>query len=427
MGWQVFHKVLAKFFSLLSWPSFNLVYALYASIQAIQSDSHSRNQQCLTYWVLFALYTISESTLAKLFYWLPFWSYTKGVITVLLVLPYFHGASYLYKHFIRSYISEYSFIWKLNFLSIPRVNGIFLRGDNCLDVVDKSIIRIEPQELERPVIFQGIPVSSSEAIIRENSWPSSPKKIQREWSCALCLISTTSENCLKMHFRGKKHVLKVEALRGVRQGPIGGCKSSLKLKKTNGRILLDNLNQIARANLEKWSGILRPIRLCRWKKPEVGWTKLNTDGSVDPGNAGFGGLLRDFKGEPICAFVSKALGDDIFLVELWAIWRGLVLASSLGIKVIWVESDSMSVVKTINRDQPYSMKAISCLKHIWELLKNFDKHRISHSWRETNRAADHLSKMVLSESDVVFWPGDFPDNLNKIIKEDAEGMIYCRG
>ncbi|PRQ21049.1 putative ribonuclease H-like domain-containing protein [Rosa chinensis] len=425
MGWLVFLKLSAKFFTVLSWPSFSLVYALYASIQAVQSDSHSRNQRCLAYWVLFALYKISESTLAKLFYWLPLWPYTKGVITVLLVLPYFHGASYLYEHFIRSYISEYSFIWKWNFLSIPRVKGIFSRRDSYPDVVDKSVISMEPQELAKPVIFQGIPASSSEAIARESALPSSPKKIQREWSCALCLINASSENCLKEHIQGKKHVLQVEALR-VRQVPVGGYKSSLKLKRTNGRVLLDNLNQIARANLEKWGGILRPIRLCRWKKPEVGWTKLNTDGSVVSGNAGFGGLLRNYKGEPICAFVSKALGDDIFSVELWAIWRGLVLASGLGIKVIWVESDSLSVVKTINRDQPYSMKAGSCLKHIWDLLKKFDKHCVSHSWRETNRAADHLSKMVLSVSDVVFWPGDFPDSLNKIIKEDAEGRIYCR-
>ncbi|KAL6176762.1 hypothetical protein ACLB2K_053395 [Fragaria x ananassa] len=425
MGWQVFLKLSAKFMSVLSWPSFSLVYALYASIQAIQSESHSRNQQCLAYWVLFALYTISESTLAKLFDWLPLWPYTKGVITVLLVLPYFHGASYLYEHFIRSYISEYSLIGKWNLLSSPRVKGIFPRGDNFLDVVDESVIRIEPQELERPVIFQGIPASTSEAIVRGNDLPSSPKKIQRKWSCALCLISTTSEICLKTHFQGRKHALKVEE--GVKKGLISEYKSSAKLKRTNGRVLLDNLNQIARTNLEKLSSILRPIRLCRWKKPQVGWTKLNTDGSVDRGNAGFGGLLRNYKGEPICAFVSKALGDDIFFVELWAIWRGLILASSLGIKVLWVESDSLSVVKTINRDQPYSLKASSCLKHIWKLLKKFDEHRVSHSWRETNRAADHLAKMVVPKRDVVFWPGDFPASLNTIIKEDAEGKIYCRG
>ncbi|KAL6176761.1 hypothetical protein ACLB2K_053394 [Fragaria x ananassa] len=52
-------------------------------------------------------------------------------------------------------------------------------------------------------------VSANAKMIRENGSPSSQKKIQREWSCPLCQITTTSENCLKMHFQGKKHALKV--------------------------------------------------------------------------------------------------------------------------------------------------------------------------------------------------------------------------
>jgi ribonuclease HI len=93
--------------------------------------------------------------------------------------------------------------------------------------------------------------------------------------------------------------------------------------------------------------------------------------------------------------------------------------------VVWVESDSLSVVNTINRQQPYSGKADACLKQIRLLLKKFKKHKVSHSWRETNRAADYLAKMVV-ERDVVLWPADFPTSLKKIIKDDAEGMVYCR-
>jgi ribonuclease HI len=243
------------------------------------------------------------------------------------------------------------------------------------------------------------------------TWPTSPKKVQKEWSCALCLVSTTSEKCLETHLQGKKHMAKKEELRME------------KLIKSNGMVFVQ-------MNLEKLSDLLSPvagsIRWCRWQKPKFGWTKLNTDGSVDRENAGFGGLLRDYKGVPICAFVSKAPCDDIFLVELWAVWRGLVLALGLGIKVIWVESDSLSVVKTINKKQPFSPKAASCVYHIWELLKKFEKYKISHSWRETNRAADHLSKMAVLGSDMVFWPTNFPKSLGKIIKDDAEGKIYCR-
>ncbi|KAL6184540.1 hypothetical protein ACLB2K_045941 [Fragaria x ananassa] len=158
--------------------------------------------------------------------------------------------------------------------------------------------------------------------------PTSQKKIQREWSCPLCQISTASEDCLKMHFQGKKHALKVEALQGVKQGPISEYKSSEKLKRrAKRRVLLDNYDPIARPNQEKWSDLPRlcewecPLdgwtsRLCRWEKPQVEWTKLNTDGSTELGNAGIGGLFRNYKGEPICAFVSKGLADDIFMVEL---------------------------------------------------------------------------------------------------------------
>ncbi len=235
-----------------------------------------------------------------------------------------------------------------------------------------------------------------------------------EWSCALCLVSTSSEKCLKDHILGKKHKAKKAELK--RASMKSACNSPSMPKKNNKTVFLQNLKILTFGS----------IRLCRWKKPEFGWTKLNTDGSIDRENAGLGGLLRDYKGDPICAFVSKALGDDIFFVELWAIWRGLVLASNLGIKLIWVESDSMSAVKTINREQPCSQKAASCLNHIWKLLKKFDKYKVSHSWRETNRAADHLAKMVILGSDVVLWPADFPRSLCNIIKEDAQGKSYCR-
>lgn len=251
----------------------------------------------------------------------------------------------------------------------------------------------------------------------------SPKKVQKEWSCALCLFSTSSEILLKKHFQGKEHETNEENLRAEELAR-DTSKCLLTAKRKPRMVFLGNL-----ANLETWSDLLGPvarsIRWCQWKRPDFGWIKLNTDGSIDSENAGIGGLFRDYEGNAICGFVSKASGHDIFLVELWAIWRGLVLALNLHIQVVWVESDSLSVVNTINRQQPYSGKADACLKQIWLLLKKFKKYKVSHSWRETNRAADYLAKMVV-ERDVVLWPADFPTSLNNIIKDDAEGMVYCR-
>lgn len=249
----------------------------------------------------------------------------------------------------------------------------------------------------------------------------SKKLVQKEWSCALCQISTTSENCLRAHHKGKKHKNKEKELRVEFHQTNSTYMLSSTQKRIKGMILIRNLNQIANI----LNPVSRSIRWCEWRKPEFGWTKLNTDGSINRDSASFGGLLRDYRGEPICAFVSKMPQGDVFLVELWAIWRGLVLCWGLGIKAIWVESDSMSVVNTVNRKQ-HCPKAQDYLKQIWKLLKNFDKYQISHSWRETNRAADHLAKMVVWGNDVVLWPVDFPPTLCSIIEDDARGKKYLR-
>lgn len=412
MGWGAFLKLFAYFFTLLSWPSFTLLYSVYASFLAIESGSSSRNRRCLTYWVLFSLVKVLESSFVNLFEWHPFWSYAKGTATFLLVIPYFGGASYVYKHFISPYISEQK--WSILFIS-RREGFRVTEQDTFLDTTKGNDIKNELEEKEKHIICQGVPDPSYDSTERNVTQPTSPKKVQKQWSCALCLVSTSSEESLNGHLLGKKHKAKQAE---VKKFPMkSASKSSTMLKKNSEAVFFQKLNQIL---------MLKSIRLCRWKKPEFGWTKLNTDGSVDRENAGFGGLLRDYKGDPICAFVSKAPGDDIFFVELWAIWRGLVLAANIGIKVIWVESDSMSAVKTINREQPLSPKVAICLMHIWKLLKKFKKYTVSHSWRETNRAADHLAKMAVLGSDVVLWPVDFPRSLCNIIKDDAQGKIYYR-
>ncbi|XP_059636390.1 uncharacterized protein LOC132278583 isoform X2 [Cornus florida] len=401
MGWGSFLKIVTKFFNVLAW---------YASIRAVEGDKPFNYQQCLTYWVLFSITKIMESMLAKLLVWLPFWPHLKGIVTLLLVVPHFGGAFYVYMHFIRPYISANS--QGCDIPTITTTNGCIFSEHN--DSLGEIHIEDGLDISEEDVFCKGEYNISHDHVESHLINLASPKKVQKEWSCAVCQVTTTSQICLNTHLQGKKHKAMEEELRNelVTNNPV---KSSLM------------------TNFEKWgssllSPVARSIIRCTWKKPKFGWTKLNADGSIGRENVGFGGLLRDYKGDPICAYVSKAPTlNDIFLVELWAIWRGLVLASSLGIKVIWVESDSRSAVKSINREQPYSPKASSCLNHIWELLKKFEKYRVSHSWRETNRAADHLSKMDLSGSDVVLWPTDFPTRLHDIIMDDARGTRYPRG
>jgi len=71
-----------------------------------------------------------------------------------------------------------------------------------------------------------------------------------------------------------------------------------------------------------------------WQKPPVGWAKLNTDGSAlgNLGKASGGGMIRDHSGNWIKGY-SRALGSNTsFIVELWALRDGLIIAKDLGLK-----------------------------------------------------------------------------------------------
>ncbi|TKY56347.1 HVA22 protein a [Spatholobus suberectus] len=415
MGWgEALYTLLTRSFIVLAWPPFSLLCPLFISVRAMESGSRSSNQRCLIFWVLFSLSMIMEWGLSVLFNSLPWWPHMKSIATILLLIPYVGAAPYIYKFLIRHYCTWNLFTRISNIFSQKSTHFESDEDSELVDVSDQTITTSQIQEKKLEAYQEIDDLAGCDKTECSYKRLSGIKLVQKEWSCALCQISTTSEHCLRAHLKGKKHKAKEEELRVE-------FHATNSNKRINGMVLLRNLNQIANI----LNPVSRSMRWCKWRKPEFGWTKLNTDGSIHKETASFGGLLRDYRGTPICAFVSKAPQGDVFLVELWAIWRGLVLSLGLGIKAIWVESDSMSVVKTVNRKQ-LCPKADSYLKQIWKLLKKFDKYKISHSWRETNRAADHLAKMDLWGNDVVLWPVDFPPSLFSIIKDDAKGKKYLR-
>ncbi|XP_059281168.1 uncharacterized protein LOC132034836 [Lycium ferocissimum] len=393
-------------------PSVTLLCPLYASIRAIESDKTSSYQNCLQYWVIFGLTTVLELTLAKPLTGFSFWHYAKGLASLLLVLPQFGAASYVYKNFVKPCLSPNPPIEKIT----EKNECMAMECSAYIDAAPGHVEQDEKDNLQSSVVCEVILAASCARTIY-------PKKVQMDWSCVLCLVSTSSEKCLKQHIQGRKHKLKEEE--EGRKHEMMASKKSRFASTLEGNYLTDLLESLKFVESRGFN-FRRPVKWCTWKKPEFGWIKLNTDGSIDRKRAGLGGLLRDDEGVPICACISKVPYDDIYLVELLAIWRGLTLALNFGIKMIWVESDSMSAVKAINKEQPYNQKASSCLQHIWKILRKFQKYQVTHSWRETNRAADYLSKMDISGSDIVMWPTDFHSSLCKIITEDAQGSWYLR-
>ena len=84
----------------------------------------------------------------------------------------------------------------------------------------------------------------------------------------------------------------------------------------------------------------------RWEKPQVGWVRLNTDGSAigNPGRAGGGGILQDDQGRWIASF-SKNIGlSTSFMAELWALSDGLIFCNDLNYSAVDVQIDAKTIV-----------------------------------------------------------------------------------
>ncbi|KAF5943673.1 hypothetical protein HYC85_017750 [Camellia sinensis] len=106
MGFVSFLKLGLKcFFDFLAWPLFALVCPLYASVQAIESNSNSDMRNLVAYWIVFSLISLFELAFVKLIEWLPFWPYMKLMAICWLGIPNFKGACYVYECLIHSCLS----------------------------------------------------------------------------------------------------------------------------------------------------------------------------------------------------------------------------------------------------------------------------------------------------------------------------------
>ncbi|KAB2053394.1 hypothetical protein ERO13_A12G176400v2 [Gossypium hirsutum] len=132
-----FLKVFFKNFDILAGPVISLLYPLYASVRAIESESRADDRQWLTYWVLYSMITLLELTFAKVIEWIPIWSHAKLIFTCWLVIPYFSGAAYVYEHYLRPFFmnpQQTISIWY-----VPSKKDFFSKPDDILTAAERYI------------------------------------------------------------------------------------------------------------------------------------------------------------------------------------------------------------------------------------------------------------------------------------------------
>ncbi|QCD91776.1 HVA22-like protein e [Vigna unguiculata] len=88
-------------------PVVTLLYPLYASVVAIESQSKLDDEQWLAYWIIYSFLSLAEMVFQPVLDWIPIWYDVKLLTVAWLVLPQFEGASYLYERFVREHIRKY--------------------------------------------------------------------------------------------------------------------------------------------------------------------------------------------------------------------------------------------------------------------------------------------------------------------------------
>lgn len=60
-----------------------------------------------------------------------------------------------------------------------------------------------------------------------------PMRVQREWTCAMCQVTTQSETTLNSHLQGRRHRVRCKELKGKNNQPVKTKSSAAQHKKSD--------------------------------------------------------------------------------------------------------------------------------------------------------------------------------------------------
>ncbi|KAG5581968.1 hypothetical protein H5410_052595 [Solanum commersonii] len=104
--------------------------------------------------------------------------------------------------------------------SSDRVDLCIMRNDNHLGAEHEvKIVKDNPIQIEKKMTGVKVKEMVVPAVVEEIKLPevTSSKKVQTEWTCALCEMTTTLEKNMKSHLNGRKHKAKCEGLKTCEQ------------------------------------------------------------------------------------------------------------------------------------------------------------------------------------------------------------------
>jgi ribonuclease HI len=168
------------------------------------------------------------------------------------------------------------------------------------------------------------------------------------------------------------------------------------------------------------------IKEVLWQPPILNWVKCNCDGASlgNPGLSSCGGIFRNSDALFLGAF-SFNLGISSSLnAELVGAMLAIETAVNKGWSQLWLESDSMLVVKAFSSSKvvPWALRNRwdNCLARISNM--NFF---VSHIYREGNHCADKLASLGLTLPGFTWW-NQIPPQLRDDFGRNRLGMPSYR-
>ncbi|KAK5785322.1 hypothetical protein PVK06_039894 [Gossypium arboreum] len=165
----------------------------------------------------------------------------------------------------------------------------------------------------------------------------------------------------------------------------------------------------------------------RWQRPELGWVKINVDGSVPINNskAGIGGAVRDSNRKWLTGFNMVTGMDEIFRIEARAVIEGMKLAWVEGYKQVEISCDNVMLMDTICNGFA-SISNITEVRLIHEWCKKDWKVKFRHVWRGSNKVANSLAKAATGKfNQIVMFLGP-PKYVIRLLEEDSQDHLYGR-
>jgi hypothetical protein len=190
------------------------------------------------------------------------------------------------------------------------------------------------------------------------------------------------------------------------------------------RFISNMLEELASLKVPKVPKLVRTPE--KWRCPEEGWVKVNSDAGFDAAefSSSSGVVIRDHRGD-VKAAAARWFDDvpDVLTAEAMAAKEGLELAVENGYDKVILEVDCCSLMALLNGDEATRSSIGGMCFDITKLGRSFVDFRVVWVHRDANSVAHCCACMVSATERSFFWLDYIPDWLSGLAADDCTPII----